>query len=338
VLQLIPMRRCLKGVVPLAIAVVLTLAAARPVSADTREERVRKFQNSLGEKVVRDSGNPLSPEKQSAFTLEAVLWISVLAAALFGLQRILSRIGEKRREAESSVRYLTENLMTPEAVLDHLDRIVRERIPLSVWIDDHFIKFSSHGDELERDGGGLVVLPLAPAVGNDMIRTAQRVRVEYMYQKVPYHFECRHQGERTDAGSFVHVLSVPDRIGFTQRREMYRVEPPLSAPLSCRITGSEQEEMSVLDIGVGGFSVATSVRLRAGEEIAAIRVAGGAMLPIEGSARCVYELALTESKARFRFRFGFEFTRLVEGSDRRLSLYISKQQVVDLSRRREMEG
>jgi c-di-GMP-binding flagellar brake protein YcgR len=322
----------------LLVAIALLAAVDRPLQAETRADRVRKFQGSLEEEVVRDSGKPLPPEAQKAFTAEAALLAALLIAALVGIQQVISRIAARRREAESVTRYLTEQLMTPAAVRDHLARMVEERVPLSVWIDDHFIRFTSHPDSLSDDRRNLVVLPLAPAAGNDMLRASHAIRVEYLYQKVPYHFDSRWSGEESDRGSFVHRLAIPGEIGFTQRRDVYRVDPPLSAAISCRIPGADQPGMNVLDLSTGGFAVATSNRFRPGEEIPAFRLEGGTLLPIEGAARCVYEMSLSESKSRFRYRYGFEFGRLGDGCERRLLIYISKLQLTELSKRREMES
>jgi c-di-GMP-binding flagellar brake protein YcgR len=171
-----------------------------------------------------------------------------------------------------------------------------------------------------------------------MLRSSRSVRIEYLYQRVPYHFDSAWGGEDGDRGSFVHRLAVPARIDFTQRREVYRVDPPLSGAVACRIAGFESAEMSVLDLSTGGFAVATSERFRPGQEIPSFRLEGGTLLPVEGAARCVYELSLSESKSRHRFRYGFEFTRLADGCDRRILIYVSKLQLSDLSRRREMES
>ncbi len=330
--------RILSGAAALVVAFALLLVPCTPVQADTRADRVRKFQGSLDEQVVRDSGKPLPPEEKAVFTAEAALWGGLTVAVLIGIQQIFSRLAARRREAESVTRYLIESLMTPGSVREHLARVIGDRIPLFVWIDDHFIKFSSHPDAITENGKELLVQPMTPAVGNDMLRTSSAVRIEYLYQRVPYHFECTWSGEESDRGSFIHRLALPEEIGFTQRRDVYRVDPPLSAPVSCRAGDSGQPAMNVLDVSTGGFSVATSDRFKPGEEVPSFRLEGGTLLPIEGAARCVYEMSLSESKSRFRFRYGFEFTRLADGCDRRLLIYISKLQLSDLSRRREMES
>jgi len=96
--------------------------------------------------------------------------------------------------------------------------------------------------------------------------------------------------------------------------------------------------MGVLDIGMNGFSVATSARLRAGEEIAECRIEGGEMLPLALSARCVYEFAFPENTSKHRYRYGFSITRFAEGNGKRLSRFIANRQLSDLSRRKAMES
>lgn len=332
------MRKRLKIACVVALAVLPLFAAPAPGALKgTREERVRKFQNSLGQEVVRDREKPPSSGNGDALYLYIALWLGGAVACLAAAQFLLHRFRARRQERETVSRYLTENLMTPAAVREHTERVVADRIPLYVWIDDHFIKFSSRAETIDPDEDVLVVLPLSPAVGNDMLRSSTRVRIEYMYQKVPYHYECRWRNERTDRGTFFHLLSLPEKIDFTQRREVYRVDPPLSAPVVCRTPDQDRPDLSVLDIGMGGFSVGSSSRFRPGEELATCRLEGEALLPVDASARCVYEQEVAEGKAVHRWRHGFRFTRFGEGSERRLAQYIARQQGADLSRRREME-
>jgi len=309
-----------------------------PAAADTRKERVRKFQDSLGEQVVRDSGGELAGEEKRAVLVRTGALAAAGVALLVIVSVSLSRRRARKTERENTLRYLTENLLTPEAVRDHLQRVAAARTPLYLWIDDHFIKFSSHADDLAAGEEGLRVLPLTPASGNEMLRKSLRVRVEYLYQKVPYNFEATWRNEQADKGSFAHFLALPESIRFIQRREHYRVEPPLGSPIVCRAVSRDLPEMGVLDIGMGGFSVATSARLRAGEEIAECRIEGGGMLPLEISARCAYEFTFPENTSKHRYRYGFLITRFAEGNSKRLSRFIANRQLSDLSRRKAMES
>ncbi len=325
----------------LAVTAALLLAVVlspMKLSADTPEERVRKFQSSLGEKVVRDSRQELAGEEKRSVLYRfggiAAAAVVLLAAASV----LLSRRRARKSEEESILRYLTENLLTPEAVRDHLQRVVTTRTPLYLWIDDHFIKFSSHADELRAGEDGLRVLPVTPASGNDMLRNSRHVRIEYLYQKVPYYFGSTWTSEQGDRGSFTHLLAMPARIEFTQRREHYRVEPPLVAPILFRVMRRDLPPMGVLDIGMSGFSVATSTRLRPGETFAECRIEGGVMLPLDVSARCVYEFTFPENTSKYRFRYGFAITRFTDGNTKRLAHFIASQQLVDLSRRKAMES
>lgn len=306
--------------------------------ADTKEERVRKFQTSLGEQVVRDSREELPAVEKRSMLLRAGAAAVAAAALLAGAGLLLSRRRERKSERDAAIRYLTENLLTPEAVRDHLDRVAAARTPLYVWIDDHFIKFSSRAESLADGDAGILVLPLTPAAGNGMLRRSRRVRVEYLYQKVPYHFDTAWRAEQGDQGSYHHLLGPPERIGFTQRREHYRVEPTLAEPVEFRAAGRDLPPMGVLDLGMGGFAVATSARFRPGEEIADGRIAGGGMLPLECSARCVYEFPFPENTSKYRYRYGFAFTRFAEGNGKRLSRFIAGREISDLSRRRALES
>ena len=323
---------------PIAALLLTGLFFSATSAAETKEERVRKFQTSLGEQVVRDSGGELAGEEKVSVLVRAGAVVAGGVALLLTLSALLSRRRARKTGRESTLRYLTENLLTPGSVRDHLQRVTAARTPLYLWIDDHFIKFSSQADELAADDEGIRVLPVTPASGNDMVRKSRRVRVEYLYQKVPYHFETTWKDEQGDRGDFVHLLALPARIEFTQRRDHFRVEPTLAEPVEFRAMNRDLPSMGVLDLGMWGFSVATSARLRAGEEIADCRIEGRGMLPLDLSARCVYELALPENTSKHRYRYGFAVTRFAEGNSKRLSRFIASREISDLSRRKAMES
>lgn len=328
-----PTALCAAGVLSLLLA----LPAAPGIAKETREQRVRKFQDSLGEEVVRGSGPPVPPGEKAALVQRVLLATGSGLLLVAGVHMLLKRSRERRRIEETRQTYLTENLMTPEAVRDHLRRVAAGRIPLSAWVDDHFIRFSTRFDEIPGEGSVFAILPLSPAAGNDMLRNSTRVRFEYLYEKVPYRFDSAWKEERGEGGSFLHRCALPERIHFTQRRDSYRVEPPLSSPVTCSFPDRLIPALTVNDIGLGGYSVTSSTRFRPGEEVKSCRIGGGGMLPLEASARCVYELPLTEVKSKFQYRYGFRFTRLAAGSAKRLTHFLSRRQVADLSRRKAME-
>ncbi|GAB4361467.1 MAG: hypothetical protein Kow00128_00270 [Deltaproteobacteria bacterium] len=313
------------------------LPAPGSTARDPREERIRKFGTSLGEEVVRDSGQPVPEGKRGSVVLRFVLLAGGGLVVLGGIHLLVTRIRERRRERETVRRYLTENLMTPSAVRDHLRRVIDSRTPVSLWIDSHFIKFSTRIESITRAGDGILLLSLSPAAGNEMIRKSGTVKIEYLYERVPYHFESSWEGEETEGGGVSHRIALPERIEFVQRRDAYRVEPPVSEPLFCTLPGKEMPELPVLDLGMGGFAVATRTRLQPGETIDSVKLAGSSLLPIQGTAKCIYEYSLPGEKSKFRYRYGFRFLRLGKGDDRRLSRYLTAQQVSDLSRRRAME-
>ena len=139
---------------PITVLLLTGLLFSAASAADTKEERVRKFQTSLGEQVVRDSGGELPGEEKLAVLVRAgVLAVSGVALLVI-LSVLLSRRRARNAERDSTLRYLTENLLTPEAVRDHLQRVTAARTPLYLWIDDHFIKFSSQADELAAEDEG----------------------------------------------------------------------------------------------------------------------------------------------------------------------------------------
>jgi c-di-GMP-binding flagellar brake protein YcgR len=320
------------------IAALLSFLPGPPAPAkETREERVRKFQDSLGQEVVRDSGLPVPPGKRGVVIEYAVLIAGGGIVLVVLVHTLLSRMRARREGEESRRTYLTENLMTPEAIADHLRRVTAGKIPMSAWIDEHFIRFSTRIEEIPEAEGAIAILPLSPGSGNEMLRNSKSVRFEYLYEKVPYRFESAWREERGHGGAFHHLCALPESIHFTQRRDYYRIEPPLSAPVACTFQQRGALPQDVFDIGLGGFSIVTSERFRPGEEANGCKIAGARLLPIEVSAKCIYELPLKDARSKFGYRFGFRFTRLPAGGAKRLTHFLSSQQVADLSRRKSME-
>lgn len=318
----------------------LAIAALSPpvlfAGRNGREERVREFGDSLGREVVKGA-KPVAAGEREAIVARTAAYAGGAIVLAVGLNLLASRVREAKRRSERTLQYHTENLMTPASVRDHLLRVVDGRTPVSVWIDDHFIRFASRIVEVLPGRDVLSILPLAPAAGNAMIRSSARVRVEYLHHRVPYHFDTVRAGERPDSGTFVHELILPERIHFIQRRDRYRVEPPARAPLTFEAARRNDSPMPVLDIGPGGFAAAAGAPFRPGEELEGCRIGGPALLPLDFSCRCVYTQPIAEGKSKFRHRCGFRFLRMAADGDQRLAKFIATQQIQELSRRKAME-
>lgn len=315
----------------------LCVSAANAETA--RQKRIRELQRSIGGTVVGDaSGDRLEGEEAQDVILRYAGFTLAGIVIVVGAYLVFSRISARRHEEAVELQYLTENLMTPDAVRQHLKRVATARTPISVWIDDHFIRFVSRLEDVSNVGNTLALQPLSPAAGNGMMRGAKQIRMEYLHQKVPYYFATTVTGERADRGSFMHEVALPEQILFTQRRDHYRVEPHLSAALLAEVSDREIGELSITDIGIGGFAIATSARFKPGEEVPGVKLRGGGLLPASVTAKCAYEVALPESSSRYRYRYGFEIVRFAESAEKRISLYLARLQMADLAKRREMEG
>lgn len=321
------------------LCIVGMLCAQSAIAETARQKRITELERSIGGTVVGDaSGDRLEGEDAQkvimTYTAMTVAGIVVVVVAYL----VFSRISARRHEEAVDLQYLTENLMTPGAVRDHLGRVAVARTPISVWIDDHFIRFVSRLEDISGGRTTIALQPLSPAAGNGMMRGAKQIRMEYLHQKVPYYFATTVTGERADRGSFMHEVGMPEQILFTQRRDHYRVEPHLSAALLAEVSDREIGELSITDIGIGGFAIATSARFKPGEEVPGMKLRGGGLLPASVTAKCAYEVSLPESSSRFRYRYGFEIIRFTESAEKRISLYLARLQMADLAKRREMEG
>src|SRR5262245_33621998 len=80
--------------------------------------------------------------------------------------------------------------------------------------------------------------------------------------KVQIRFVCESVEAGTLNGRPAFLAPLPQKLARLQRREHFRIETPVAAPLKCRITATRQNrpvtvELTVLDISCGGIALLT---------------------------------------------------------------------------------
>ena len=108
---------------------------------------------------------------------------------------------------------------------------------------------------------------LYPEVGNELIRDAQFIGVQYSLRdssdgakKTPYLFTASFLGTGGSFGSGSMLVEFPRQIRRDQKRNHLRVEPPLSRPVSITFSlGDEEFTERVVNISGGGVGFYTNV-------------------------------------------------------------------------------
>jgi c-di-GMP-binding flagellar brake protein YcgR len=180
---------------------------------------------------------------------------------------------------------------------------------------------------------GLFVID-APAAWSQRRRLLASPRVELRFElnKVPHRLTASRPRER-EAGSV--TLTLPESLVRYQRREFFRVDVPVAAPLRCRMRMAPEEAPRVLagrvvDISLGGMGM----RLQPGQLAVepGMRLEGVEIeLPGVGSVRVDLEvrsaLSAPPSSGRRYLRVGMQFVDLAAADQRLIQRYINLLQV-----------
>jgi c-di-GMP-binding flagellar brake protein YcgR len=180
---------------------------------------------------------------------------------------------------------------------------------------------------------GLFVID-APAAWSQRRRllAAPRVELRFELNKVPHRLTASRPRER-EAGTV--TLTLPESLLRYQRREFFRIDVPVGAPLRCRMRMAPDEAPRILagrvvDISLGGMGM----RLQPGQLAVdqGMRLDGVEIeLPGAGSVRVDLEvrsvLSAPPSSGRRYLRVGMRFVDLGAADQRLIQRYINQLQV-----------
>lgn len=150
---------------------------------------------------------------------------------------------------------------SPVDIAYYLNLLIRKGKLLTVYIDDGTLSFLSALLGLDEARGLLLLDPASDETLNAQAKTAGKLTLTASLNRVKMQFrlpppvEYKHQDRRALAAP------LPDRLLRLQRRAYFRLQPPVAAPLRCRIeltdtTGeSRLVEWGVADISAGGISL-----------------------------------------------------------------------------------
>ena len=223
--------------------------------------------------------------------------------------------------AEVLSRYVVEGPLAMKAVLEDL---LRERALITLYsaanpeefvvsqilrADAHGIRLDFTTDESRRNalmGAGIVVVAFL-----------DRIKIQ---------FECPHPQVSLQEGLSVLVCQMPDRMHRIQRRDAFRVRPPVRRPVECvvRPTQGGERTYRVLDVSASGVALMASADAPApgsGEiwRHCRLEIPGYAPIPCDLEVRFVSEGLLGEAAGS---RVGCEFHRPTPETQRAIQIYV----------------
>ncbi|MBF0171474.1 MAG: PilZ domain-containing protein [Nitrospinae bacterium] len=123
------------------------------------------------------------------------------------------------------------------------------------------------GLQPQKSGGPLLFIDtLTPRVSRAALEEKKtRLSIDFTVTQIPYRGDFLFRRVEKWEGFDALALSVPQELVERQRREYFRVEPKMSAPVHIKIATPMGEEAEVLDISQGGARIRAVEPVPAGE-------------------------------------------------------------------------
>jgi c-di-GMP-binding flagellar brake protein YcgR len=150
-----------------------------------------------------------------------------------------------------------EIILTRSEVLDILQRLVLNRLFVTVNLPDSATPYNSTILEVDHQGGSFILDELYPEDGHRRLveNGALRVRARLQGAEVSFSSEMRDVGE--EAGIAYYRVAAPESVRYRQRRRAFRVAADNLAdiPVLLKLEGREEPISALLhDISAGGLS------------------------------------------------------------------------------------
>lgn len=158
---------------------------------------------------------------------------------------------------------LSDHLTDPYQIKFHLEEIIKERIFVSVRLDDHPLPYSTFFLKLDKGGKpGLFMDTVVPEDGNDLVMDSKKITFNYIFKGINFGFESKYLGMEKDK-FIAFKISMPQKINKVLNRQSVRVRPSLGEPIYVLFEEEDVEE--AVDICAGGLAFYTKRIIEKGE-------------------------------------------------------------------------
>lgn len=152
-------------------------------------------------------------------------------------------------------------LSSRREVLFYLGLMVRQRCIATLYVDDGRKFFLSSIIAIDEAQNQLVLDPAQDAQINELACTAREITLVANLDRVKMQIRLSSLKMQAYQGQNALFTAIPERILRLQRREFFRLEPPLTAPIRCQLAttldnGSTKTfDLVLADISGGGVSL-----------------------------------------------------------------------------------
>lgn len=224
--------------------------------------------------------------------------------------------------AEVLSRYVVEGPLAMKAVLEDL---LRERALITLYSAANPEEFVV-SQILRADAQGIRLDFTTDESRRNALMGAGIVVVAFL-DRIKIQFECRHPQVSQHEGLSVLVCQMPDRMHRIQRRDAFRVRPPVRRPVECVVRptqGGGERTYRVLDVSASGVALMASADTPtpgSGEiwRHCRLEIPGYAPIPCDLEVRFVSEGLLGEAAGS---RVGCEFHRPTPETQRAIQIYV----------------
>lgn len=237
----------------------------------------------------------------------------------------LLRVRKKSEEARKlrAETYLVEELDSRPSIVSHFDGLIERGTEFTVLFEGISRQFTAKTSALHAGGKAFLTEALIPSPGKGLPLEGATVRIEYIYNEIPYSFltQLLVEAESPEDKS---TFRLPELIKYTQRRHAYRVKPPVLEPVTAvfPLPGKTLHE-SVLDLSTGGFSIKSGNPIQPGKTYREVKLTLPGKKPLKIDVKCLYRLPSALSGGEKVVRFGFSIENPGIKEEKSLMAFVS---------------
>lgn len=216
----------------------------------------------------------------------------------------------------------------------YLNQLSKKRCIATAYLDEGRSLFLTSVIAVDEKKGQILLDPAHDETMNRLAGNADRITVATHLDRVKIQFRLSSVTMTSQQGQRTLCANIPDSLLRLQRREFFRLEPPLSAPVFCKVTLQPAEgitkvfDMPVSDISAGGISLISPVEnaeyLYQNMPLTDCRldIPGEGVITVNLEVRKVVEIS--NRSGQHNLRIGCEFIDLSSARQAMIERYITK--------------
>ncbi|ALP52626.1 hypothetical protein Tel_05400 [Candidatus Tenderia electrophaga] len=136
-----------------------------------------------------------------------------------------------------------------------LQKLLEQRVLLTVKLENHATPFSSAVIEVNRDGDFIILDELKPEAGNELISKNPSLQLQGAVDGVTLGFAAKVSEFGQEDGICFYKLPIPEQAEYHQRRQAVRVKVSAANPLAVTFTDNNgtHYDGDIEDLSIGGL-------------------------------------------------------------------------------------